>query len=389
MLAPMSADASTTGSASGVAVAAGTVTGPSGATMSGAPVDLYAWPTSAVLEAMKPGQTVPRTLLTTATTSSSGQYTLTVPQASLKAAVVDNGYANLEIDSPAGIWFMPYQPGAATAATETVNLAANSFKDPCGKLPDGDSYYTFTGWTLLAKSPKPLKTVSDVVGQGYIQPGKYTDGDWTEFEYTQASSHEQTSTLGVGLSGYGLDAGYSTKGSSTSTARRSEGFPPEFTNAFNWTQFNVGEYRAGCACPAHDSSCHHLKQHSPCPQTWAGSVVHHCVWAVHSIGWSGGATVTHPAAAPATEGYNCDDQGAGTNFHNDYGTAVQWAANFQVGAALGLKGVNLKTTYGSTTQTGYDTNALEYIKFNRHGYICGTNGPPSSAAQLVARPHKT
>jgi hypothetical protein len=62
---------------------------------------------------------------------------------------------------------------------------------------------------------------------------------------------------------------------------------------------------------------------------------------------------------------------------------------FQVGAALGLKGVNLKATYGSTTQTEYDVNALMYYRFHRRGYICGTNAPPSSAAQLVARPHKT
>ena len=66
---------------SGVTVAAGAITSPSGAALSGVKVSLNAWPTDAVLSAMKPGQAVPRSLLATATTSSAGSYTLEVPQA--------------------------------------------------------------------------------------------------------------------------------------------------------------------------------------------------------------------------------------------------------------------------------------------------------------------
>jgi hypothetical protein len=40
---------------SGMAVAAGTVTSASGGAMPGATVDLYAWPSDAVLKVMKPG----------------------------------------------------------------------------------------------------------------------------------------------------------------------------------------------------------------------------------------------------------------------------------------------------------------------------------------------
>jgi hypothetical protein len=54
------------------AVADGTVTGDSGAAMPGVAVTLYAWPSNAAVTALKVGQTVPTTLLATATTSSTG-----------------------------------------------------------------------------------------------------------------------------------------------------------------------------------------------------------------------------------------------------------------------------------------------------------------------------
>lgn len=133
----------------------------------------------------------------------------------------------------------------------------------------------------------------------------------------------------------------------------------------------------------------HAQHEGVCPKDWGKDVVHYCKWEVRSIDWFGGATVTDEKSIPATPGYYCGPQSAGTHFNNDYGTAGQWSSNFQVGAALGLKCLNLKATYGTTTQTGYDVNALMYYHFNRRGYICGTNGPPSTAAQLVARPHKT
>jgi len=70
----------------GVAVAGGAAISTSGAAMSGQTVDLYAWPSDAVLQALKPGQLVPTTLLATATTNSAGRYLLRVPAAKLKAA---------------------------------------------------------------------------------------------------------------------------------------------------------------------------------------------------------------------------------------------------------------------------------------------------------------
>lgn len=99
---PLPYTTSSSSASSGVAVAGGTVTSASGTAMPGVTVDLYAWPSDAVLLALKPGHLVPTTLLATATTSSAGKYMLRVPAAKLKAAAVESGYANIEIFSAVG-----------------------------------------------------------------------------------------------------------------------------------------------------------------------------------------------------------------------------------------------------------------------------------------------
>jgi hypothetical protein len=392
---PLQASASST--ASGVAVASGTVTTPGGAAASGIPVDLYAWPSDAVLKAMKPGQMVPRTLLTTATTNSSGQYTLSVPATSLTAAEVDNGYANLEIDSAAGIWFLAYQPGKATAAA-TVNLpAATGAKKtwPCGREPkrapfDGGTYAQ-VGWWLVSNHP----AATDVVGQAYIAGGKKTAGDWVSFQYAESQTASQTSTLGVGLSGYGLDAGYSTSGTHSSSASAFQGFPTEIKNTLFGTGFTSATYRADCIGPAY-TAVPRKKQYPKtdgCPLKytkdgiWFG--VHMCLWEIQSTGWFGGDAIAHPTSAWYTPPGLCAPELAGSKFGNDYGSAVEWANAFQLGVAADIKGVNLKATFATTTHTGYDADALLIYHYPKHnGWICGTNLRPTKAAILVARAHR-
>jgi hypothetical protein len=382
-----------------VAVAAGTVSSPTGAAASGVSVDLYAWPSSAVLKAMKPGQMVPRTLLTTATTDSSGQYTLSVPAASLTAAVVDNGYANLEIDSPAGIWFMAYQPAKASAAA-TVNLPPATAKAktwPCGTEPKRPPFnggtYTQIGWWLV----KNLPAAEDVVGQGYISGGRQTRGDTVKFTYAEGQNASQTSTLGVGLSGYGVNAGYSTTGTNSSTASAFQGFPTETRNSWFKTEFTSAMYRADCVGPAYTTGVPRKKQYPKtdgCPLKYTAPSgiwyeVHMCLWKVSSTSWFGGDKVFNPATGVNTPAGNCAFEQQGGGFGHDHGTAVDWATNFTIGAAADLKGVNLKADFGTTTQTGYDVNANPVFANPDHdGWICGTNAEPTKAAILVERAHR-
>jgi hypothetical protein len=369
---------------SGVTVATGTITSSSGAAMPGVTVKLYAWPSDAVLSAMKPGQQVPTTLLATTTTSATGTYTLQVPHASLKAAAVNAGYANLEVGTAVGFWFFPYQTGPAAGQPSvpvTVNLGQNS-KWACGYDSQGRPY-GFSGFRL-ERTRAPAWAV---VGQGYIIRRKHTKGDWLTFKYTQGASQTQASALGVGISGYGFDAGYTSAGSHTSTATHAEGYPRYYGNSWFRTMFKTGQYRGVCyGLP--DQKVPHLHQHGQCPKKYGVSYVHKCLWLIHSRGWFGGATTLHPRRAPHTPGRYCAEHGKGTYFEGDYGTALQWSHGFELGAALDIKGVDLKARFNGSAQTGYDTNAVMHFKFHHKGYLCGTNGSEASAAILVQRADK-
>lgn len=72
-------------------------------------------------------------------------------------------------------------------------------------------------------------------------------------------------------------------------------------------------------------------------------------------------------------------------FNNDLGNAVEWPNGFTIGAAIDIKGVNLKADYGSTAHTGYDTDAVMYFQFAHATWLCGTNGSEAKAAILESR----
>jgi hypothetical protein len=324
---------------------------------------------------------VPETLLAAATTTTAGRYALQVPAAQLKAAAVDSGYANLEIDSPAGILFFPYQTSqlpAHPSAPITVNLGGKP-PWPCGYDSAGQPY-ELTRWRLL----RHTKPAWAVVGQGYIVRQKHTAGDYVKFDYAQTRRHTQASALGVGLSGYGLDAGYSDSGTNTSTATRTQGFGTAYGNAWFRTLFKTGQFRGECYGPpfAHVPVVH---QHSPCPRKYEDSYVHKCLWLTRSAGWFGGSTTVYPSKAPRTSAGNCAQEEKGGYFDSDFGTAIRWASGFELGAMLNIKGVNLKASFSSSAQTGYDANAHMYFRFSQKGYLCGTNASPSTAALLVTR----
>jgi len=376
----------TSSGASNVAsVAGGTVTSASGAPVAGAVVDLYAWPSDAVLTAMRLGAEVPTTLLATATTSTAGKYMLRAPMASLKAAAVESGYANLEILSAAGgSWFFSYQAGALPAqssAPVTVDLSAHRHPR-CGKNKDGE-YYAVSKDVKL-RQPKPAPAT---VGQGYIGPVK-TAGDRIDFEYDQTGTESQTSSLGLGISGYGVDAGYSGDGTSTSTSKGAVGFPTQVKNSLFRTEFNVGEFRAECYGFVSEK-VPHIKQHGYCPRKFKNQEgvkepVYKCLWMVKSTGWDAGAQAPHPKHAPSTPGKFCSGIFmAGSTFYTSDEKAYQWSSGFNIGASSGVKGVTLNASFSSSAQTGYDDNAQLQYHFKHAGYACGTNKDAPKAAIVV------
>jgi hypothetical protein len=275
-----------------------------------------------------------------------------------------------------GIWFPAYR---ASSAPATVNLGDGKPKWACGYGPQGDPY-NFSGFVYLHGRVPAYATV----GQGYIIRQKQTAGDWVNFDYTQGTSHTQASSLGVGISGYGLDAGYSGSGTHSSTASRSAGFPNEHGNTWFQTEFSTGQFRGECYGLPH-VQVPRVKQHRSCPKTYGVSYVHKCLWMVQSTGWFGGTNAVYPKTAPATPADDCAHYLSGSHFNGDFGAAVEWSSGFDLGAALGIKGVNLKASFNGSAQTGYDVNAVMYFHFGQAGFLCGTNGGNATAAILVQR----
>ena len=363
------------------------MTGAGGAAMAGVAVDLYAWPSDAALNALKVGRLVPETLLATATTGKAGTYMLRVPAAKLKAAAVESGYANLEISSPAaGFWFFSYQTGSLPARPSpplTVNLS--STKPACGKTPQGVQLF-FTGFAKQRQRHPAWATV----GQGYIVPAKGTAGDSIQFDYNQTGSDMQASTLGVGISGYGFDAKYTTTGTTTSTATSGVNYPSETKNTWFQSEFNVGQFRGLCTGPVNEG-VPHKKQHGQCPRTYKDATnntvdVYKCIWLVRSTGWFGPVSkAVHPKRAPRTPRKFCGPEAPGTTLPTHKQKAVTWSSGFEIGASAGVKGVNLNVSFASTAQTGYDSDDQMNFTFTHAGFLCGTNHDPGKAAQLVMR----
>jgi hypothetical protein len=317
---------------------------------------------------------------------------LRVPVAKLKAAAVESGYANLEIfSSLSGMWFFSYQtsslpahPSALAAVNLSPDIGVHCGKDSLGRP------YNFSGFFKI----KQRNPAWAVVGQGYVNPVRKTKGDSMQFNYNKVGAHTQTSGLGLGISGYGIDAGYKASGTSTSTANAEEDYPKQTKNTWFRTQFNVAQYRGMCHGGPGDTTVPQEKQHSYCPRVWEPIhslkyYTHKCFWMTRSGGWFGGADWTHPRHIPSTPGVFCAPQRKGTAFKTANEKAVQWSSGFDIGASDKIKDVTLKASFSSSSQTGYDTNAQMRFQFARTGYICGTNKDPSNAAILVMRSNKS
>lgn len=112
--------------------ASGLATSPNGAALARAVIDLYAWPFDKVLQSLQPRQEVPRILITTTTTNSSGKFTLNVSPSVLSANAVSGGYANLEADAGGAAWFFTMK--ASAPSVTGIHLADVTSDSPgyCG-----------------------------------------------------------------------------------------------------------------------------------------------------------------------------------------------------------------------------------------------------------------
>jgi hypothetical protein len=157
-------------------------------------------------------------------------------------------------------------------------------------MPNGN-LYGFSGWTYLDERAHTWA----IVGQGYIVKSHLTAGDNVSFMYTKGSSQQQSTSLGVGISGYGLNAGYDSSGTHSSTAKRSNGYPAQTESSFFRTMFFPGQFRGECYwLPYRQVPRVPQAKGSKCPTRYQQAYVHMCLWMVQSVGWVAGGDEVHP-----------------------------------------------------------------------------------------------
>lgn len=322
-----------------VIVASGTATAANGSAVRDAIIDLYAWPSGKVLQALKPGQEVPRTLVATAIANSAGKFSLSLAPGALSANAVSSGFVNLEADSGSATWF--FSTDAAKPAATAIGLTGAGTESPEYCTP----------WTEV----KNLGAQPSIVGQAYIASNYKHVTD--SFTYSRG----QSSSLGVGISPSGKKGTFTASGTVSTSSTANQGFPTEGPgNTLFLTFFKAGVYHDVCGTTGKVK-----------PDGASGES--HQRYVVRSTEWASGDKIDHPVSAPSAN--QCVPELAGGSFQTSNERAVTWSAGFSI-PPLGFNG---------QAQTGYDTSAQLSFVFGSTGELCGTNDIPPGAAQVVAK----
>ena len=208
-----------------VTVASGTATAANGSAVRDAIIDLYSWPSGKVLQALKPGQEVPRTLVATATANSAGKFSLSLAPGTLSANAVSSGFVNLEADSGSATWF--FSTDAAKPAATAIRLTGAGAESPDYCTP----------W----KEVKNLGAQPSIVGQAYIASNYKHVAD--SFTYSRG----QSSSLGVGISPSGKKGTFTASGTVSTSSTANQSFPTEGPgNTLFLTFFKAGVYHDVC-----------------------------------------------------------------------------------------------------------------------------------------------
>jgi hypothetical protein len=321
--------------ATSVTVATGTVHDASGALAKDAVVDLYAWPSDQVLQALKPGEEVPRTLIASAKTSSAGVFSLTVGAQQLSAVAVSGAYANLEVDSGTSSWFIT-QP-VASWAPMTVHLAG------------------------AANSAVPAYCIVRYQNQLHRRWGtiaqEYDWGNAGGVSQTVTYDQSQSTSLSIGISNSGKYGTFTASGSESETTATGQGFPTQHKPGFYHfrTWWRIAKYLKVCGGKIVDG------------KKIAVAYKH----IVRSNGWIAGDDIRRGSQAPRAS--LCTIELAGSPFH----TSNEKAAT--VSAGLTIAEVN----FNVNMQTGYDTSSEVSLFFNKQRHLCGTGGKPAPAAGIL------
>lgn len=298
----------------------------------GAVVDLYAWPSDKVLQALKPGQDVPRTLISSAKTSSSGAFSLTVSATTLSTVAVSGAYANLEVDSGTSFWFITRPVTDSTpAVVQLTGAADDSSPAICAVKYKGQLHRR---WGTVAQ--------------------EYDWGNAPGVTQSLTYGTGQSTSLSIGFSKSGKYGSYTAGGSETETSSSSQSFPDQRKPGFFRfrTEWRVAKYLQVCGGGKTD----------------VGPFFKHIV---RSNGWLGGDDIRKASRAPKAK--FCITELAGSNFHTSNERATTVSAGLTVA----------EVDFGVNMQTGYDTSAELNLHFNKQRHLCGTGNLPAPQAGIV------
>jgi len=335
-------------------VVTGSVTG-GGHALAGAKVTLYAWPSQAVTAAVKIGAQVPLTVLGSATSSSSGSYSIAPTNlASLRASADPNGIVNLEVLAVYhGHTTLYYFPRTLVTTAGGLRLAANSQAAKPQLAPQQANLSL--NLSRRAANPRldcgtqvPIATWNNIEG---VLGAEYSHLDSVKMGFVYSTG--QSSKLGAAVSSGAWSASgtYSIDGGSSQT------WPGENVadGYVRYTHFTYTEYTNECG-----------------------------TLSTHVTNWEG-SDIT--VAGGISKAADCQPEYAPTTVTLRSSTAWDFGGGVEISGEIGI---NL------SAQTGYSTSLEESYDFTNTAvvdYLCGYTGPPNGGSPApgydVASAHST
>jgi hypothetical protein len=182
-------------------------------------------------------------------------------------------------------------------------------------------------------------------------------------------------SLGIGVSPTGKAGTFSASGSETEIKTGTEGMPGFRRGNVLWqTKWRMAKFRDVCARIVESPARALTRGGWKCKNGVCTK------WMVRSNGWKSGSKELHPNSAPHTPSYDCARFQGGPNsyFQTTTEKAVTWSGGLSVAVV----------NFNAEAQTGYDDSAQLTFYFAKTRLLCGTDGSPPSAQQLVAERHK-
>jgi hypothetical protein len=332
-----------------------------GRPMANARVVLYAWPANSVLARLRPGQRVPATVVSTATTDSSGRYAISAVQAGLRPDAAPDGTVNLDVVALAQgrVASYSFSRTLAQVARGAVSLPATSALADAKVRPADVAGFARTvadEAATAASSSGAAKPAA--VPCGWVDIKTYAPA-WTVVGATFDTTDDVTqhftynygeeSLLGSGFSSSGTAGSFTESGSSTVSSTATEDFPSS-TGAIDTryeSEFRSTEYGYSCS---------------------SGFISYE----TRATSFAGGAQSV--STGYPTANY-CVYQEKGSTFTENTSAAYTFGAGFYLPAIL----LNL------TAQTGYNSGASISYHFGIAHYLCGTaDYPGGTPRELVA-----